>query len=357
VRYLFTSWLDFLLIFVPATIALEVLRADPLLVFVSSGLAIIPLAGLLGRATEHLTTHVGAGIGALLNASLGNAAELIIALVALREGLHDVVKASLTGSIIGNILLVLGVSLFAGGMKYERQKFNQTAAGMGASLLLLAAVGLIIPALFHFTAANRNVWIERELSLTISFILLAIYVATLLFTLKTHRHLFAGEAHDASDLGEQPWTRGASITVLTVVACLVALMSEMLVGALEPAAHQLGLTQVFVGVILVALVGNAAEHSTAVMVALKNKMDLAYGIAVGSSLQIALLVAPLLVFASYLFGTPLDLIFTPFEVAAVTISVLIVGFVAVDGESNWMEGVMLVGVYLMLAIAFFFLPP
>jgi len=356
VRYLFTSWLDFLLIFVPVTIALEVLRADPLLVFVSSGLAIIPLAGLLGRATEHLTTHVGAGIGAFLNASLGNAAELIIALVAMREGLHDVVKASLTGSIIGNILLVLGVAMFAGGMKYERQKFNQTASGMGASLLLLAAVGLIIPALFHFTAADRGVAIERELSLTISFVLFAIYVASLLFTLKTHRHLFAGEVHNASDLGEQPWTRGASITVLTVVTCLVALMSEMLVGALEPASHQLGLTQVFVGVILVALVGNAAEHSTAVMVAVKNKMDLAYGIAVGSSLQIALLVAPLLVFASYLFGTPLDLIFTPFEVAAVTISVLIVGFVAMDGESNWMEGVMLVGVYLMLAIAFFFLP-
>jgi Ca2+:H+ antiporter len=338
------------------TIALEVLRADPLLVFVSSGLAIIPLAGLLGRATEHLTTHVGVGIGALLNASLGNAAELIIALVAMREGLHDVVKASLTGSIIGNILLVLGVAMFAGGLKYERQKFNQTASGMGASLLLLAAVGLIIPALFHFTAADRGIAIERELSLTISFVLFAIYVASLLFTLKTHRHLFAGEAHNASDLGEQPWTRGVSITVLTVVTCLVALMSEMLVGALEPAAHQLGLTQVFVGVILVALVGNAAEHSTAVMVAVKNKMDLAYGIAVGSSLQIALLVAPLLVFASYLFGTPLDLIFTPFEVAAVTISVLSVGLVAMDGESNWMEGVMLVGVYVMLAIAFFFLP-
>jgi Ca2+:H+ antiporter len=356
VRYLFTSWLDFLLIFVPVTIALEVLRADPLLVFLSAGLAIIPLAGLLGRATEHLTSHVGAGIGALLNASLGNAAELIIALVALREGLHDVVKASLTGSIIGNILLVLGAAMFAGGMKYERQKFNQTAAGMGAGLLLLAAVGLIIPALFHFTAADRGIAIERDLSLTISFVLFMIYVASLLFTLKTHRHLFAGEAHDASDLGEQPWTRGASITVLTVVASLVALMSEMLVGALESASHQLGLTQVFVGVILVALVGNAAEHSTAVMVALKNKMDLAYGIAVGSSLQIALLVAPVLVFSSYLFGTPLDLIFTPFEVAAVTISVLSVGFVAMDGESNWMEGVMLVGVYLMLAIAFFFLP-
>ena len=355
-KYLFTSWLDCLLIFVPVTIALEVLRADPLLVFISACLAIIPLAGLLGRATEHLTTHVGAGIGALLNASLGNAAELIIALVALREGLHDVVKASLTGSILGNILLVLGVSMFAGGMKYERQKFNQTAAGTGASLLLLAAVGLIIPALFHFTAADRGVAIERELSLMISLVLFSIYIASLLFSLKTHRHLFAGDSHDASDLGEQPWTKSASIAVLTVATCFVALMSEMLVGALEPAAHRLGLTQVFVGVILVALVGNAAEHSTAVMVALKNKMDLAYGIAVGSSLQIALLVAPLLVFASYLFGTPLDLIFTPFEVAAVTISVLIVGFVAMDGESHWMEGVMLVGVYLMLAIAFFFLP-
>ena len=355
-RYLFTSWLDFLLIFVPATIVLELLRADPLLVFISAGLAIIPLAGLLGRATEHLTAHVGAGIGALLNASLGNAAELIIALVALREGLHDVVKASLTGSIVGNILLVLGVSMFAGGIKYERQKFNQTAAGMGASLLLLAAVSLIIPALFHFTAADRGIVIEQRLSFIISCVLFMTYIASLLFTLKTHRHLFAGEAHNASDLGEQPWTKRASIIVLAVVTCLVALMSEMLIGALEPAAQQLGLTQVFVGVILVALIGNAAEHSTAVMVALKNKMDLAYGIAVGSSLQIALLVAPLLVFASYFFGAPLDLVFTPFEVAAVTISVLIVGFVAIDGESNWMEGVMLVGVYVILAIAFFFLP-
>ena len=226
-RYFFASWFDFLLIFVPVTIALEVLRADPLLVFLSAGLAIIPLAGLLGRATEHLTTHVGAGIGALLNASLGNAAELIIALVALCEGLHDVVKASLTGSILGNILLVLGVSMFAGGMKYERQKFNQTAAGMGASLLLLAAVGLIIPALFHFTAADRGIVIERELSLTISFILFVTYVATLLFTLKTHHHLFAGEAHSPSDLGEQPWTPRVSISILTVVASLVALMSEM----------------------------------------------------------------------------------------------------------------------------------
>jgi Ca2+:H+ antiporter len=227
---------------------------------------------------------------------------------------------------------------------------------MGASLLLLAAVGLIIPALFHFTAADRGVTIERELSLAIAVVLFGIYVLSLVFSLKTHKHVFRGDPHAADDLGEQPWSRHKSIVVLTGVTLLIAVMSEILVGALEPAAHRLGMTQLFVGLILVALVGNAAEHSTAVMVALKNKMDLAFGIAVGSSLQIALLIAPILVFASYAFGAPLDLIFTPFEVAAVTISVLIVGFVAMDGESHWMEGIMLVGVYVMLAIAFFFLP-
>lgn len=355
-RQLFASWLDVLLVFVPVSLALALFKADPLLVFATSALAIIPLAGLLGRATEHLTSHVGAGVGSLLNASLGNAAELIIALAALREGLHDVVKASLTGSIIGNVLLVLGASMIAGGAKYERQKFNQTAAGMGASLLVLAAVSLIIPALFHFTAADRGVAIERELSLLIAIVLFVIYVLSLMFSLRTHRHVFAGAEHDCHDLGERPWSYRMAVSVLAGVTALIAVMSELLVGAIEPTAHHLGLTQVFVGVILVALVGNAAEHSTAVFMAMKNKMDLALGIAVGSSMQIALFVAPVLVFASYAFGAPLDLIFTPFEVAAVTMSVLILGFVSIDGESHWMEGVMLVGVYVMLAVAFYFLP-
>lgn len=349
------SWLDLLLIFVPVTFGLALIQPDHLAVFISAALAIIPLAGLLGRATEHLTAHVGAGVGGLLNASLGNAAELIIALVALREGLHDVVKASLTGSIIGNILLVLGASMLAGGLKYERQKFNQTAAGTGTSLLLLSAVGLIIPALFHLTASDQGAAVERELSLEISIVLFSIYIMSLVFSLRTHRHVYRGDEHGTSH-DEKLWSRGRAIAVLSVATVLIAVMSELLVGALDHAAHTLGLTQIFVGVILVALVGNAAEHSTAVLVAMKNKMDLALSIAVGSSLQIALLVAPLLVFASYLFGTPLDLIFTPFEVAAVTISVLIVGFVSIDGESHWMEGVMLVGVYTMLAIAFYFLP-
>ena len=355
-RHLWASWLDLLLVFVPLTVALEIVKADPLVIFATSALAIIPLAGLLGQATEHLACHVGAGIGSLLNASLGNAAELIIAFVALREGLHDVVKASLTGSIIGNVLLVLGASMIAGGMKHERQKFNQTAAGLGTSMLVLAAVSLIIPALFHFTAADRGVRIEHELSLLIAVVLFMIYCLSLAFSLKTHRHVFEGDGHDADDLGEPPWSYRTSLVVLTAVTILIGAMSEMLVGAIEPAAHQLGLTQVFVGVIVVALVGNAAEHSTAILMAMKNKMDLAVGIAVGSSMQIALFVAPVLVFVSYFFDQPLDLIFTPFEVAAVTMSVVILGFVSMDGESHWMEGVMLVGVYAMLAVAFFFLP-
>jgi Ca2+:H+ antiporter len=344
-----------LLALVPLALALEWSHADPLLIFITSGLAIIPLAGLMGEATEKLTHHVGAGLGGLLNASFGNAAELIIAVMALRQGLHDVVKASITGSILGNILLVLGVSMVAGGLRYERQRFNRTAAGMGSSLLLLAAVGLIVPAIFHQTAAGQGDIIERELSLEIAIVLFGIYVLSLIFSLKTHRHLYLGENPSTGE-DDRPWRKQTAMIVLALATVATGIMSEVLVGALVPAAESLGMTQIFVGVILVALVGNAAEHSTAVLVARKNHMDLAFGIAVGSSLQIAMFVAPVLVFISYLFGTPLNLIFTPFEVAAVTLSVLIVGFVAMDGESHWMEGVMLVGVYLILAIAFFFLP-
>jgi len=344
-----------LLALVPLALALEWSHADPLLIFITSGLAIIPLAGLMGEATEKLTHHVGAGLGGLLNASFGNAAELIIAVMALRQGLHDVVKASITGSILGNILLVLGVSMVEGGLRYGRQRFNRTAAGMGSSLLLLAAVGLIVPAIFHQTAADQGDIIERELSLEIAIVLFGIYVLSLIFSLKTHRHLYLGENPSTGE-DDRPWKKQTAMIVLALATVATGIMSEVLVGALVPAAESLGMTQIFVGVILVALVGNAAEHSTAVLVARKNHMDLAFGIAVGSSLQIAMFVAPVLVFISYLFGTPLNLIFTPFEVAAVTLSVLIVGFVAMDGESHWMEGVMLVGVYVILAIAFFFLP-
>lgn len=350
------QWLDLLLVFVPLALGLALAGADPKLVFVTSAVAIVPLAGLMGRATEHLASHFGAGIGGLLNASLGNAAELVIALMALRKGLHDVVKASITGSIIGNILLVLGLSMLVGGLRYKRQRFNATAAGLGASLLLLAAIGLVVPALFHFTVSGQGRTVERELSFDIALVLFGIYLLSLLFSLKTHQHLFAGEEGDSERPPAGRWTVRGALGMLGLVTLGVAVMSELLVGTLEEAAAGLGLTQLFVGVVLVALVGNAAEHSTAVLVAGKNKMDLAMGIAVGSSLQVALFVAPVLVFASYLWGPPLDLIFTPFEVAAVALSVLVVGFVAMDGESHWMEGIMLVGVYLILALAFFFLP-
>jgi Ca2+:H+ antiporter len=332
-----------LLALIPLALVFEWIHADPLLIFTTSALAIIPLAGLMGEATEKLTHHVGAGIGGLLNASFG-------------KGLHDVVKASITGSILGNILLVLGASMVAGGVRYERQRFNRTAAGMGSSLLLLAAVGLIVPALFHQMAADRGDLIERELSLEIALVLFGIYILSLIFSLKTHRHLYRGENANTLEDDDRPWSKRGAMIVLALATIATGIMSEVLVGALEPAAESLGMTRMFVGVILVALIGNAAEHSTAVLVAMKNQMDLAFSIAVGSSLQIALFVAPVLVFVSYLFGTPLNLIFTPFEVAAVTLSVLIVGFVAMDGESHWMEGVMLMGVYVILAIAFFFLP-
>ncbi|GKS58241.1 calcium/proton exchanger [Nitrospira sp.] len=348
------SWLDWLLVLVPLAIVAEFIHLDPLVIFTLSGLAIVPLAGVLGKATEDLSNRFGEAIGGLLNASLGNLAELIIALAALRAGLHDVVKASLTGSILGNILLVLGMSMIVGGYYHERQRFNRTAAGMGTSLLLLAAIGLIVPALFHYAAGGRGKVVEQELSFEIALVLFAIYVLSLLFSLKTHRHLFSDE-RDASD-SDPPVPLARPVIMLAVATVLIAVLSEFLVGTIEPAAERVGFTQIFVGVILVAIIGNAAEHSTAVLVARKNKMDLAFAIAVGSSLQIALFVAPLLVFASFLFGRPLNLIFTPFEVASVTISVFAVGFVAMDGESNWMEGVMLVGVYVILGVAFFFLP-
>jgi Ca2+:H+ antiporter len=339
-------------------------------VFLLSALAIVPLAGYMGRATERLAEHVGAGLGGLLNATFGNAAELIIALFALRAGLQDVVKASLTGSIIGNVLLVFGLSALLGGLRHPFQRFNRTAASLGATMLVLSAIGLVIPAIFHEVAGASGVEVERNLSLDISVVLIVTYVLSLVFSLRTHPQLYAGGAREAggrqavnaSAGGETASASGRSPVVrafllLAVSAAFVGLMSEVMVGALEQATRELGMTEVFVGVVLVALVGNAAEHSTAVLVAMKDKMDLAVGIAVGSSIQIALFVAPVLVFASYVLGPePMDLRFTPLEVVAVTLSVGIMALVAQDGESHWMEGVQLLAVYLMLALAFFFLP-
>lgn len=355
-----------LLVFIPVAIWMRYgMEWDGTPIFLTAAVSIIPLAGYMGRATERLAEHVGAGLGGLLNATFGNAAELIIAVLALRAGLHDVVKASLTGSIIGNILLVFGLSVLAAGLKHPPiQRFNRTAASLGGTMLVLSAIGLVIPAIFHAMAGDGHMGVERNLSLDISIVLMITYVLSLVFSLRTHSHLYLGAAHSDQETGETPPERtggrqGAlrALGLLVLSAAAVGFMSELLVGSLEQAAHELGMTEVFVGVILVALVGNAAEHSTAVLMALKNKMDLSVNIAVGSSIQIALFVAPLLVFASYFVGPqPMDLRFTGLEVVAVALSVGIMALVSQDGESHWMEGVQLLAVYLMLGIAFYFLP-
>ncbi len=358
-----SGWLMTLLLAVPAAVALRFAGARPIWLFLASCLAIIPLAGLMGRATEQLAERLGPGIGGLMNATFGNAAELIIALFALFNGLDEVVKASLTGSIIGNILLVLGASLLAGGIKHDVQRFNRTAAGVGATMMVLAAFGMLVPAIFHalpeVTAADLI--LEHELSVGVSIVLLLAYAAHLAFSLKTHKGLFNPTPPEAADADEPhghgpAWSPSKAIGVLVGATLLVAWMSEILVGAVEGASHALGMNGVFVGVIVVAIVGNAAEHSTAVLVAMKNQMDLAVGIAIGSSLQIALFVAPVLVLASYLRADPMDLLFSTLEVVAVVMSVVIARMVAEDGESNWLEGLMLLTVYVILGLAFFFLP-
>ncbi len=373
-----SSWLkpslDWLLIFVPIAIALRFIPSlnYPTALFIVSCLAIIPLAGWMGKSTEHLSEHLGQGIGGLLNATFGNAAELIIALFALSKGLEGVVKASITGSIIGNMLLVLGLSVVAGGSKFKVQKFNRTAAGTTATALSLAAIALLIPTIFHEVADNVPIasggWTpakEQSLSLAIAVVLFLTYIGSLYFSLVTHKDLFVGEALQGAsqEVGEEEeksgdhWSKGKSITILLVATAFVALISEFLVGAVEAARGQLGFTEVFVGVIVVAVIGNAAEHSSAVLMAMRNKMDLTLSIALGSSLQIALFVAPVLIFASYFISPhPMNLEFTIPEVVAVIASVLIAQQISSDGESNWVEGLQLLAVYVILGILFYFLP-
>lgn len=352
--------MDWLLVFVPVTAALAWLRPESHgWIFASACLAILPLAAWLGHATGHLASHTGEGIGGLLNATFGNAAELIIAIAALQRGLHDVVKASLTGSIIGNILLVAGLSMLAGGLRFPTQSFQPLAARAQATLLILSAIALVVPAVFHhISRASREV--ENDLSLEISLVLLAVYAAHLVFSLITHKSFFrglppAGEAE--APAAHASWSRGRSVAVLAAATAFIAWMSEILVGSVEQAAHAWGMSQVFVGVIVVAIIGNAAEHSSAILMAWKNRMDLSLAIAVGSSIQVALFVAPVLVLLSYAAGPgPMNLVFTPGEVLAVVVTAVIAAQIASDGESNWLEGAMLLAVYLILAMVFYFLP-
>jgi Ca2+:H+ antiporter len=360
-RHIFKPSLNWLLILAPACVFVE--HAHPgshTLIFALSCGAIIPLAGLLGKATEHVADRAGENIGGFLNATLGNAAELIIAVVALRQGLIDVVKASLTGSIIGNVLLVLGLAFVAGGIRHKSQKFNAAAAQSRVAALVLVSVALIVPGMFHYLGRGTLTATVNKLSVVISVVLLVTYLLSLLFSMHTHKELFsgiAGRKEDTDQSVEPPRSLATSITALLVSTILIAWMSEILVGSVSQAAQALGMSSVFIGVIVVAMVGNAAEHSSAVIMALKNRMELSLGIAIGSSMQIALFVAPLLVLLSYRIApAPMDLVFTVGESLAVILSVSICGHIVSNGESNWFEGVLLLAVYIILGLAFYFVP-
>jgi Ca2+:H+ antiporter len=358
------GWPYLLVPLIPVAVVLEFTHAGATWVFLASALGVIPTAALMGRATEELAARSGPGIGGFLNVTFGNAPELIIALFALGAGLHEVVKASLVGSILGNILLVMGASMLAGGARRDRQNFEPRAASAQALLLLLATVALIMPAIFELVQGpglpsprDQAVAYPADvlsLSVGVAIILLLSYAAGLLFSLKTHAHLF-NPAHDEDDHGGEPWTVRRSVTMLAIAGVAVGIMSEILVGSITEASESIGLSPFFVGVIVVAIVGNAAEHWVSVSFAVRNKIDLSINIAVGSAAQIALFVAPVLVLSSFLIGPfPMALVFNGFEIGAIFLAVLIAQEITQRGDTTWFEGLQLLAVYAVLALTFFF---
>jgi Ca2+:H+ antiporter len=348
------SWRLLFLLTVPISIVLGyVVHAPAVWVFFTACLGVLPLAGLMGEATEHLAHRTGPTIGGLLNATFGNAAELIIAIVALRAGLVELVKASITGSILGNLLLILGLALIAGGTKRQELRFNRTSAGMSAGMLALAVVALVFPALFHSVHPEAAARVsERHMSEAVAVILIVTYVLSLLFTLRTHRTLFGGEAHP---MAGPVWAAGKAVAILAAATVGVAIESELLVHAATEATEALGLSTMFLGLIVIPIIGNAAEHAAAVMLSRKGQIDLGLQIALGSSTQIALLVAPVLVFAGLLLGQEMNLVFRPFEVVALGLATIVTAIITLDGESHWFEGVQLLAVYAMVAVGAFFL--
>jgi Ca2+:H+ antiporter len=341
--------LDWLLVLVPVSVVLQLAGGNELLIFLTSAGAILPLAGLIGRSTDQLALHTGPRIGGLVNATFGNVTELVIAFFLILDDQVDIVKASLTGSIIGNLLLVLGLSFLLGGLKHEEQTYNARAASIHATSLVLAVTGLLMPALFAL--GGRESFAQREVvSGTVAAVLMILYAAALLFTLVTHEHLFRTPSPE-----EHPeWSRRQAVGMLLVATAFVALEAEFLVSSLEPALEDLGLSEFFVGLIVIPIIGNAAEHSSAIMFALRDKVDVTLEIAIGSSTQIALFVAPALVFISLFVGHPMDFVFSTFEVAAVALSTVLVFMISSDGRSNWLEGAQLTGAYAIMAISFFF---
>lgn len=344
--------LRYLLIFIPISIAGEYMGFSQTVLFVLSALAIIPLAGLMGEATEEISFYSGPRIGGFLNATFGNATELIIAFFAMKAGLFDVVKASIAGSVIGNILLVLGASMLIGGLKYKTQSFNQKAIDVSSSMLLFSVIGLVIPAIFTHTVSENLLTTRYEgLSVTVAVIMFAIYILSLVFSFYTHKDLYSV---DHSQESTSKWSLQKSVIVLIGATILIGVESELFVRTVEPMTEAFGLSEFFVGIILVPIIGNAAEHSTAVVMAFKNRMDVAVEIALGSSLQIILFVTPVLILLS-LFFSPMSIIFNEFELISLIFAVLIANRVANDGESNWLEGVQLIAVYIIIAAAFFVL--
>jgi Ca2+:H+ antiporter len=351
-------------VFIPAAVALDLAHASPVLVFSAAALGVIPTAALMGTATEELAERTGPGIGGFLNVTFGNAPELIIAFFALEKGLHEVVKASIVGSIIGNILLVLGAAMLVGGWSRDKQTFNRTAANAQSAMLLLALAALILPAAFQLIHGGSLPGVGEErhgfgsdvenLSFGVAIILMLSYLAGLFFSMRTHRQIF--NPYEQEDPAHaEGWSIRKALALLAMAAVLVGVMSEVLVGSIDEASHDIGLSQFFVGVFVVAIVGNAAEHWVAVLVAAKDKMDLAVNIAIGSSAQVALFVAPLLVLGSYVIGPgPMPLVFNGYELGAMLFAVLIANFLTQEGESNWFEGVQLLSLYAVLGLVFYF---
>ncbi len=348
-----------LLALVPLTLVVRyAMPSRQTLIFALSAAAMIPLARLLSEATEHLAERTGPTLGALLNVTFGNAGELVIGFFALREGLQQVVKASITGSILVNLLLTLGISMIAAGARTETLQFNALKARTQSTMLALAAISLIFPAAYHFLGGRNPPGREADLSLEFAVVLLITYGLGLLFTLRTHTHLLDRSRDQGERGAEKGWTAGRGVSMLAVSALFVGWMGEVLVGSIEAAARALGMTDLFAGIVVVAIAGNAAESTSAIRAALQKRMDLSVGIGIGSSIQIAMFVAPGLVILSHWVGaTPMNLVFTPVEVLALVVAIAITGQIAGDGESNWLEGVQLVAVYLMLAAMFYYLPP
>ena len=347
-----------LLIFAPIAAGLEFAHADHLILFAVSAIALIPLAKLIGDSTEHLATYYGPTAGSLLNVTFGNAAEIIIAVVAISAGLLDLVKASITGAIIGNILLILGLSVIAGGFRYKEQTFSRENIGVQSSMLFLAIIGLAMPTILASTILSplENEGQVQLLSDALAFILMIVYILGIVFTFITHKHLFTPPetSEDIQESHGTHWSKKKSFLLLAASMVGVIVVSEILVASVETTGEELGFGQLFVGAIIVGIVGNAAEHSSAILLARKGKMELSIGIAAGSGTQIALFVVPILVFAGIAMGQPFTLVFTLLELATIFLAAIILNLIVHDGRSNWFEGLMLTAVYIIIAIAFFF---